>query len=123
MREFFLIMPEIFLALTLAFIIASEITYFGEQVRLITLIALLGLIGAFVQTIISYQYGAAQIFGKSLSIDGFSLFFKSLFIITASITVLFISQTREIDRHRRTEYCPLVLASSLAMCLVASAAD
>src|SRR3954471_18269509 len=103
-------MPEVFLALTLAFVIAGEITYFGEQVRLITATSLLGLAGAFVQTIISYEYGASQIFGGVLSVDGFSLFFKLLFIILAGLTIGSVSHTKEIAAERRTEYCALVLA-------------
>ncbi len=123
MKEFFLIMPEIFLALTLAFVIIGEITYFGEQIRLITATSLLGLAGAFVQTIISYEYGAAQVFGGTLSVDGFSLFFKLLFITLAMLSIFSVSQSQEIAASRRTEYCALILASALAMCLVASAAD
>lgn len=116
-------MPEIFLALTLAFVVIGEITYYGERIRLVTAISLLGLAGAFVQTIISYTYGATQVFGGVLSIDGFSLFFKLLFTMLAGLAVIAVSQTKEIVAERRTEYCILVLASSLAMCLVASATD
>jgi NADH-quinone oxidoreductase subunit N len=123
MREFFLIMPEIFLALTLALIIAGEITYFGEQVRLITATSLVGLCAALVQTMISYQYGASQIFGGALSIDGFSLFFKMLFITLAILTILSISDSKEIASNRRSEFCALIVAATLAMCFVASAAD
>jgi NADH-quinone oxidoreductase subunit N len=123
MKEFLLIMPEIFLALTLAFVIAGEITYYGEQVRLITATALLGLGGAFIQTIISYEHGASQIFGGVLSIDGFSLFFKLFFIVLAAFSIASVSHSKEIAAERRSEYCALVLASTLAMCLLASVAD
>jgi NADH-quinone oxidoreductase subunit N len=123
MKDFFLIMPEVVLALTLAFVVAGEITYYGEQVRLILATSLLGLGGAFVQTIISYEYGASQVFGGVLSVDGFSLFFKLIFITLAALTISSVSQTKEINPERRTEYCALVLAAALAMCLVASAAD
>ena len=123
MREFFLIMPEIFLALTLAFVIAGEITYYGERLRLITATSLLGLAGAFVQTLISYEYGASQVFGGVLSIDGFSLFFKLFFITLAGFAVAAVSYSEEIIQERRTEYCTLILASALSMCLIASVAD
>ncbi len=123
MSEFFLIMPEIFLAMTLAFVVVGEVTYYGEQVRLITATAFLGLGAAFIETIISYKNGATQIFGGVLSIDGFSLFFKLLFIILAGLTIGSVSHTKEIPADRRTEYCALVLAAALAMCLIASASD
>lgn len=123
MKEFFLILPEICLALTLACVIAGEITYSGEQVRLIGATALLGLSGAFIQTIISYGYGPAMVFGGVLSIDGFSLFFKLLFMILGIIAIFSVSLSKEIAQSRRTEYFALILSSILAMSLVASAAD
>lgn len=123
MKDFLLIMPEILLALTLALVIASEITYFGEQLRLVKLTSLIGLSAALVQTIISYKYGAAQVFGGVLSIDGFSLFFKVLFILLALINIFSITHSHEISDYRRSEYCALILAAVLAMCLVASASD
>lgn len=123
MKDVALIMPELILALTMAFLIAGEITYYGEKSRLTIATSLLGLMAAFVQTIISYQYGAAQVFSGVLSVDGFSLFFKLLFIFSAGLTIASVPHTREINPERRSEYCALVLASTLAMCLVASAAD
>ncbi len=123
LKDFFLIMPEIVLVLTLALVIAGEITYYGEQTRLIAATSLVGLLGAFVQVLISYQYSASQVFGGVLSIDGFSLFFKLLFIVSASFAIISVSHTREIALDRRPEYCSLILAATLAMCLLASAAD
>jgi NADH-quinone oxidoreductase subunit N len=116
-------MPEILIAFTLAFVIASEITYEGERLRLVTTISLLGLGAAFFYTLYSYGYGPAQVFGGVLSFDGFALFFKLLFIVLAILTTVSIGHTEEINLDRRTEYCALILASTLAMCLVSSAAD
>ena len=123
MKDFLLIMPEIILVLTLAFVVIAEITYSGEQMRLVTLISLLGLGGVFFQTLISYEVGAAQVFHGALSIDGFSLFFKLLFIVLASLSIILVSQSKEISEGRRTEYCALILASTLAMFLASSASD
>lgn len=123
MKEFFLIMPEIFLALTLCFIIIGEITYTGEEVRLIALTTLLGLGGAFVQTLISYKLIPSFAFGGVLSIDSFSLFFKLFFIGLSIFSVLAVLQTEEVSFRRRSEYCALVVAAALAMCIVASVTD
>ena len=123
MKDFLYIMPEILIAVTLAFVVASEITHEGERFRLITMISLLGLGSAFFYTIYSYQYGSKPVFGGGLCLDGFSLFFKLIFIALAALSTVSVGQTKEIDPTRRTEYVALILASSLAMCLVASAAD
>ncbi len=123
MKEFVYIMPEILIAVTLAFVIASEIAHEGEQFRLITAISLLGLGSAFFYTLYSYRLGPTPVFDGGLCLDGFSLFFKLIFIILAALSISAVGQTKEINAGRRTEYVALVLASSLAMCLVASAAD
>jgi NADH-quinone oxidoreductase subunit N len=123
MKEFVAILPEAILALTLAFVIAAEITYHGERVRLVAATALTGLAAAFVQTVVTYQFGPLQIFWGTLSIDGLSLFFKLLFIVLAGLAVITAMQTREITRGRQTEFLSLVLASTLAMSLAASASD
>lgn len=116
-------MPEIFLALTVAGIIVGEIGYYGEKSRLITATALVGLGGAFLQTLLTYRFGAVQAFNRAISIDGFSLFFKLLFILLSAAGVLIAQKSTEIAAHRKSEFCALVVASCLAMCLVASSAD
>ena len=123
MREMMLIMPEIFLALTLVFVIVGEITYHGERFRLIAVTALLGLGSAFVQSLIAYNFGAAQAFHQSLSIDGITFFFRILFISLAAISVGMSMHSSEIAPEKRSEYCALILASTLGMCLAASCAD
>lgn len=123
MNEFFLIMPEILVILTLAFVVFGEIFYSGEERRLIGPTALMGLAGAFLQTILTYQYGATQIFSHTFAIDGLSLFFKLLFIALGALSIIVASHGREVVKERRTEYIALILASILAMCLSASATD
>jgi len=123
LSELFLIMPEIFLFLTLTFVVIGEIAYHGEQNRLIILTSLVGLGGALVQTLIAYRYGATEIFAHTYTVDGLSLFFKLLFIGLAALAVITVAHTNEVPIERKTEYCALILAGSLSMCLVASAAD
>ena len=123
MREFILLMPEVFLVLTLMAVIASETTYHGERTRLVFVTVLIGLGAAFLQTVLNYEYGATQLFGKSLTIDGLSLLAKLIFITFTSLTVVIADQTSEIPFRQKAEYYCLVLAGCLAMCFAASAAD
>jgi NADH-quinone oxidoreductase subunit N len=123
MKEFVLILPEAILAMTVAFVVFGELTHHGERARLISATALVGLAGAFAQTVLAYQYGATQVFGHALSIDGLSLFFKLLFITLAGLAVVTSLHTREIEPAHRPEFCALVVASTLGMCLAASSAD
>ncbi len=123
LSDFIYILPEAILALTLAFVIAAEVTYHGEQVRLVTITAIVGLAGALVQTLIGYQRGSVEIFGHSLVIDGLTFFFRLLFIGLGGFAIAISTFGKEIGRARRSEYCALVLAGVLAMSLSASATD
>ncbi|MBC7691261.1 MAG: NADH-quinone oxidoreductase subunit N [Methylotenera sp.] len=123
MKDFVFLLPEIFLTLTVAGIILSEVGYHGEKLRLITWIALTGLVGAFIQTLLTYPYGASQLFSNAIVVDGFSLFFKLFFITLAMLSVLTSARSREIPKDKRAEFTALILGSTIAMCLIASAAD
>lgn len=123
MTDFILILPEIFVALTLAFVLFGEITYHGERVRLVGATALIGLAAAFVQTILTYRFGPAQIFNHTFMVDGLALFFKVLFIALAFLAVLAASQTQEVSSEKRAEYFTLVLASTLGMSVAAAASN
>ncbi|MBY0469900.1 hypothetical protein K2X30_01945 [bacterium] len=123
MKDFILLLPEIFLGLTLAGIIAGEIGYYGEKVRLITATALAGLAGAFVQSWAIYRHGDALVWGQDLSVDALSLFFKMFFILLAGLTIVASIFTKEVDSNKRAEFCALVVASTLAMGLAACSAD
>ncbi|MCM2278031.1 MAG: NADH-quinone oxidoreductase subunit N [Oligoflexia bacterium] len=123
MSDFILILPEICLLLTLIFVIVAEITYHGEQVRWVKATALVGLGAALVQTVVAYQYGPIQVFHQAFAVDGLSLFFKLFFITLAALALIASAHTREIPRSRQAEYCALVIASTLGMCVASSASD
>jgi len=123
LKEFLLLLPELFLLLTLAGIIIGEIGYRGEKIRLTSATALIGLVGAFVQTLLTYQYGATQIFHGAVAVDGLALFFKLFFILLALLTIGTSVRAKEIAAEKRAEYYGLVIASTIAMCFVASASD
>jgi NADH-quinone oxidoreductase subunit N len=123
MREFLMVLPEVFLVLTMALVVVGEISYHGERSRLVAWTTLCGLGGAFIQTLVSYQFEAAQIFSNTLSIDAYSLVFKLLAIVLTSFSVALGATSQEVPRSRFAEFCALCLAACLAICLSASATD
>ncbi len=123
MSDFLQIMPEIFIALTLAFVVLGELTYHGEQMRLISATAVTGLAGAFVQTLVARHTGNAHAFGQALAVDGLSFFFRLFFILMAVFAVLIASFGTEISKGRRSEYFALILGATLALCLASSSTD
>jgi NADH-quinone oxidoreductase subunit N len=117
------LLPELMIALTLALVVVSEITYHGEQLRLVSASAWVGLAAALLQTVNSYRFGPAQVFSGALSVDGLSLFFKLLLIVAAALSIFAASRSREIAVPHKTEYVSLILASTLAMCVLSAAND
>ena len=60
-------------------------------------------------------------FGNTIRFDWLGFFFKMLFIFGAAITALFLMDHEKVGR--RGEAYVLLLASTIGMCLMASAAD
>jgi len=117
------VLPETCIALTLVFVLLAEITYYGEGVRLISLLSIMGLGAALFQVAISYESGAGFAFSNAVSVDGLSLFFKSLFIVLSGFSVLSAAKSSEIPMSRRVEFYVLVMMSCLAMCLAAGSSE
>jgi NADH-quinone oxidoreductase subunit N len=63
------------------------------------------------------------IFRGLLAVDGFSLFFKSLFLLSAALTVLMSARYLAIEQVHAGEYYFLVLCATLGMMILASAID
>lgn len=123
MKDFLLILPEIILTGTLAFVVIGEITYHGERTRLINAAALFGLISAFVQTLTTYSFGPGVIFEGTLSIDGLALFFKLLFLVLAALVIMASTQSRQIPQSRQAEFTASILASTLASCIAVASTN
>jgi NADH-quinone oxidoreductase subunit N len=123
MHDFISVFPELIIVLTMTFVLFGEITYYGERTRLLTATAVMGLAGALFETLISYREGASQIFYGAVSIDGLSLFFKLVFILLAILTILSVSQSKEVPARHRSEFITLVLGCTFSMCVAAASAE
>jgi len=122
-KDLILLLPEIFLVVTLAGVVIGEIGHKDEKTRLAPATALAGLVGALVQTLILYGLGPAEAFSGAVSVDGFALFFKLYAITLAALSILMPGGGREMSPSKRAEHCALVLGAALAVCLVAAASD
>ncbi|MEK7399867.1 MAG: NADH-quinone oxidoreductase subunit N [Candidatus Poribacteria bacterium] len=122
-QDFIFVLPEIFLALTICFILVAEITYHGEKIRLVSATALVGLGTALLQSVIVMMKGPARVFSGSMAIDGLTFFFRILFIGLGAITIISSVTSKEINPTMRAEYTVLLVASCLGMCVSASATD
>jgi NADH:ubiquinone oxidoreductase subunit 2 (subunit N) len=123
MSSFSLVLPELYLFMTVLGLILAESAHHEERVRLVLPTSLLGISGALIQTLLSYRGDPAQIFAATLSIDGFSLFFKTLFLVLAGVGVTSACLGDEVPREHRSEFCSLVLLGTLALMIAASASS
>lgn len=123
MVDFQLILPEIFLLLTLGGLIAAEMSYHGERFRLTFLISILGLGTALIRTLLSYGASPTLLFGNAYVVDGISLYFKLFSITLAGLTLIVTSLSKTIPASRKTEYFAFVIAGALGVSVLASALD
>src|SRR5512141_34801 len=119
---FLSILPEA-LALILAVIVLVIEPFWREQRR--RNLGWLTAIGLFVIMVVSILFArpgpAVATFGNMIRFDWLGFFFKMLFLFGAAITALFLMDHETVG-HRGESYI-LLLASTIGMCLMASAAD
>src|SRR5512140_2714445 len=119
---FLSILPES-LVLILAIIVLVVEPFWREQRR--RDLGWLTAIGLFVIIVISILFGRpgdpSATFGNMIRFDWLGFFFKMLFLFGAAITALFLMDHEKVG-HRGEAYL-LLLASTIGMCLMASAGD
>lgn len=120
--SFLSILPES-LVLILAVIVLTVEPFWREQRR--RNLGWLTAIGLFIIMIISIAVGRpgapAVTFGNTIRFDWLGFFFKMLFLFGAAITALFLMDHEKVG-YRGESYV-LMLASTIGMCLMASAGD
>lgn len=123
MKELILLLPEIYLIATAIGLVFSEVGYVGERLRLIGSIAVLGLAGAFLQTILSGFVDPAPILQGVLHFDALALLSKLFVTATCGLTVFCILRSPTIASERRSELYAVLVSSTLFLCILSQAAD
>ena len=118
-----LMLPEIYLFATALGLILGESANHEERARLVLPTSLLGIGGAAIQALISYRGDPEQIFSGTLSFDGFSLFFKFLFLALAAVGVASACLGREISKELRAEFCAVLLLGVISLMVAAAASN
>lgn len=111
------IMPEIVLAcLAMAILIADLFLKRKETIAFLSILSM----GAVAYT----MTGAAGVtFGGMFISDGYSMFFKLIFLLNVILTVLISVKYLNVERVHFGEYYSLILFATLGMMLMASAGD
>lgn len=116
------ILPEILLLVLAVAILVVEPFWKGDDRRHAGWLTAGGLLATLVISLLFGRPSDPQtVFGGMLRFDWFGFFLKMLFIFGAAVTSLFMMDHEKLGR--RGESYLLLLASTIGMCLMASAAD
>lgn len=111
------VMPEILLTiLALIIIMADLVIKRKETIAFLSIASLLGTAFMFLDS-----FGTA--FNGMFISDGYSLFFKIIFILNAVLTLLISVKYLAIEKINLGEYYSLILLSTIGMMIMASAGD
>ena len=119
--DFYYILPEILLTAGALIVLAIDVL-FPKQDRTIlgATLATLAVTGGFV---LAFAGVDITVSAGLLAIDGFAAFFKSIFILSAVLTVLMSAPYLKVEGVRAGEYCFLILCATLGMMFMASGID
>ena len=116
--EYAQIAPEIILIVVGTLIMLLEAVMGEGRKPIVTVLALLGLVGG-IFAALSAPQGAA--FQGMLMVDGFATFFRVLVMVAGILVLLSSSEYLQREDHDMGEYYALVLFSIVGQCLMAAA--
>lgn len=115
--------PELVLAGVVLVLIIADLILKQERSPWTSLIALAGLIVAFVFVLEQYDLGTRSIFNDMLVVDPFSLYFKVLLLASAMMVIFLSIGSIELSGRPLGEYFTLIVALTLGMFFMASATN
>src|SRR5574340_488347 len=116
------ILPEVLILILALLVLAIEPFWKPERRRNLGWITAVGLMAMLISAVVFGAPGApTTTFGTTIRFDWLGFFFKLLFIAGAARTALLLMDHDRVGR--RGEAYVLMLASTIGMCLMASAAD
>ena len=119
--DFYYILPELVLTGGALLVLVVDLLFPRREgavfaMALVTLAVTGGILLSFVGVDVIVSNGL-------LAIDGFALFFKSIFLLSAAVTVLMSAPYLRVEQARPGEYYFLVLCATLGMMFMASGID
>ena len=119
--DFYFILPEIALTVGALVVLLVDLVFKDrDDLTFPTTLLTLAVTGAVLFSFAGVDATASR---GLLAIDGFAMFFKSIFLLTAVITVLMSSSYLKVEGVRAGEYYFLVLCAALGMMFMASGVD
>ena len=121
MQTIIYILPELFLSITIMFLLMLGV-FIKKNFKLINLLAILSLIFA-IALVLNQPDEIIKVFNDSYIIDRFSIFMKILTLTFCSFILLISKDYIKVNNIDKIEYPIIVLASTLGMILMISSYD
>ena len=119
--DFYYILPEILLATGALVVLLADIIYRDRDDLAFPLT--LGVLAATTAMLLTFVGVDVMASRGLLAIDGFALFFKCVFLLSAAVTVLMSKTYLQVEGVRSGEYYFLILCATLGMMFMASGVD
>lgn len=120
------LLPEIVLFVAFTLAIFADLTTNKPGALRSAWVTLLGLIGAFVATIVAIGWGlpgrvdGLLLFRGAVAFDPFANYFKLLFIVVTVIVIILAIKSRDYGVRRMGEFYALLLVVAAGLCMMAS---
>ena len=115
--------PEMILAIAILVVVALDLMFSARRRWLLTGATLLSLVVCLAWIGSLHGGPPRSLFLGMVALDGFSLFFKGLFVAATALVVLFGLQSREIDGRRLGEFYAILLTVTLGGFLMVSSTN
>ena len=120
--DFYYLLPELVLTAGALLLLAADVVLPRERERALSWLSVAVLMATGVAVIVTGQ-DATTIARGTLAVDGFGLFFKILFLLSAIITVMMSVRYLAVEGVRPGEYYFLILCAALGMMVMAAGID
>ena len=117
------VLPEMIVTLSVLVLVILDLLVDGEKKRLMTGVTVAALVLTLFSIAALYPAGERSLFEGMMALDGFSLFFKLLFVTATILAAVFSLESADVDSKRVGEFCALLMALVLGGFLMASATD
>jgi NADH-quinone oxidoreductase subunit N len=121
-RDFYFLLPEIVLTAGLLALLVADASVPRQRQPWLAWLALI-VVGATGLALVPFHGLAVTTARGLMAVDGFALFFKTVFLVAAAITILFSKRYLEVEGARPGEYYFLILCATLGMMVMASGID
>lgn len=119
--DFYYILPELVLTAGALLVLVVDLLFpRRDGAVFFTALVTLAVTGGF---LLSFLGVDVTVSNGLLAIDGFAIFFKSIFLLSAAVTVLMSASYLKVEEARPGEYYFLVLCATLGMMFMASGID